>query len=151
VRHQPDRERAAEVTRPPTIVLVDDSPDVRTLLRARIRMSKRLEVVGEGTNGLDAVALAERHQPDVMLLDVSMPVIDGLTALPKVLTASPGTRVVMYSGFDEAGLAAQAVERGAAAFVSKSASFEMLLEKLVEEVAERSTDGPEPDDAGRHS
>jgi PAS domain S-box-containing protein len=147
VRHQPDRERAAEVTRPPTIVLVDDSPDVLTLLRARIRMSKRLEVVGEGGNGLDAVSLAERHQPDVMLLDVSMPVIDGLTALPKVLATSPRTRVVMYSGFDEAGLASQAVERGAAAFVSKSASFEVLLEKLVEEIAAPSTDVPEPEGA----
>jgi PAS domain S-box-containing protein len=98
-------------------------------------MSKKVEVVAEGTNGLDAVALAERHRPDIMLLDVSMPVIDGLTALPKVLAASPRTRVVMYSGFDEAGLASQAVERGAAAFVSKSASFEMLLGKLLEDLA----------------
>ncbi|MBW8750377.1 MAG: PAS domain S-box protein [Propionibacteriales bacterium] len=120
------------VNPPPTIVVVDDSPDVRTLVRAQIRMSKRLEVVGEGTNGLDAVALATRHQPDLMLLDVSMPVIDGLTALPKVIDASPQTRVVMYTGFDEKGLAARAAELGAAAFVEKSAPFEVLLKTLVD-------------------
>ena len=103
------------MSRLPTIVVVDDSADVRTLVRAQIRMSKRLEVVGEGVNGLDAVALAERHRPELMLLDVSMPMIDGLTALPKVLAASPATRVVMYTGFDERGLASRAQELGAAA------------------------------------
>jgi PAS domain S-box-containing protein len=115
----------------PTVVVVDDSADVRTLVRAQIRMSKRLEVVGEGVNGLDAVALAERHRPELMLLDVSMPMIDGLTALPKVLAASPGTRVVMYSGFDERGLASKARELGAAAFVSKSAPFAEVLDQLL--------------------
>ena len=115
----------------PTVAVVDDSPDVRTLVRAQIRMSRRLEVVGEGVNGLDAVALAERHRPDLMLLDVSMPVIDGLTALPRVLAASPGTRIVMYSGFDERGLAERAVELGAAAFVSKSAPFAEVLDRLL--------------------
>ena len=119
------------MSRLPTIVVVDDSADVRSLVRAQIRMSKRLEVVGEGVNGLDAVALAERHRPDLMLLDVSMPMIDGLTALPKVLAASPDTRVVMYSGFDERGLASEARELGAAAFVSKAAPFTEVLDQLL--------------------
>jgi len=119
---------------PPSIVLVDDSADVRMLLRTQIRMSRQLEVVGEGANGLDAAALADRHRPDVILLDVSMPVVDGLTALPQILAASPRTRVVMYSGFEETGLASEAVSRGAAAFVSKSASFEHLLEQLLDGV-----------------
>jgi PAS domain S-box-containing protein len=119
------------MSRLPTIVVVDDSADVRMLVRAQIRMSKQLEVVGEGTNGLDAVALAERHRPELMLLDVSMPMIDGLTALPKVLAASPGTRVVMYTGFDERGLASKALELGAAAFVSKSAPFSEVLDQLL--------------------
>jgi PAS domain S-box-containing protein len=128
-------------------VIVDDSADVRILVRAQIRMSKRLEVVGEGMNGLDAVALASRHRPDVMLLDVSMPIVDGLEALPKVLEASPGTRVVMYSGFEETGLAARAHEIGAHAFVSKAAPFEVLLDALVEQVADRG----DSEDAGATS
>jgi PAS domain S-box-containing protein len=117
---------------PPTIVIVDDSPDVRTLVRAQIRMSRHLEIVGEGVNGLDAVALASRHQPDLMLLDVSMPVIDGLAALPRVIDASPKTRVVMYTGFDETGLATRATELGASAYVEKSAPFRVLLDTLLE-------------------
>jgi PAS domain S-box-containing protein len=120
------------VSPPPTIVVVDDSPDVRALVRAQIRMSRRLDVVGEGCNGLDAVALANQHRPDLMLLDVSMPGVDGLAALPKVLEASPKTRVVMYTGFDEKGLATSAAELGASAFVEKSAPFDLLLETLAD-------------------
>jgi PAS domain S-box-containing protein len=116
----------------PTIVIVDDSPDVRTLVRAQIRLSGLLEVIGEGVSGLDAVALAERHQPDVLLLDVSMPLMDGLAALPRIREAAPTTRVVMYSGFDEVGLAARAQELGADGYVSKSAPFDVLLAALVE-------------------
>jgi PAS domain S-box-containing protein len=128
---QESQGRAAPDT-PPTIVVVDDSPDVRMLVRTQIRMSRKLDVVGEGTNGLDAVALATRLEPDLMLLDVSMPVIDGLTALPRVLQASPRTRVVMYTGFDEKGLAARAGELGASAFIEKSAPFDVLLQTLVD-------------------
>ena len=133
---QPDASTASAAVTPvpPTIVIVDDSADVRTLVRTQIRLSGRFEVVGEGVNGLDAVALASRHQPDLLLLDVSMPVIDGLAALPKVIDASPATRVVMYSGFDEAGLASRARELGATAFVSKSVPFDALLATLADQL-----------------
>jgi PAS domain S-box-containing protein len=132
---QPEVSSATEAaSTPPTIVIVDDSADVRTLVRTQIRLSGRFDVIGEGVNGLDAVALASRHRPDLLLLDVSMPVIDGLAALPKVTEASPGTRVVMYSGFDEAGLASRAQALGAAAFVSKSAPFDVLLTTLTEQL-----------------
>ena len=66
-----------------------------------------------------------------MLLDVSMPVIDGLAALPRVLDSSPGTRVVMYTGFAETGLSDRAEELGASAFVEKSTPFPDLLATLV--------------------
>src|SRR3712207_6925214 len=59
----------------------------------RSRLSGAFSVVGEGGSGTDAVGLAGEHQPDVMLLDVSMPGTDGLTALPEVLAVSPATRV----------------------------------------------------------
>jgi PAS domain S-box-containing protein len=115
----------------PTIVIVDDSPDVRALIGMQLRLSDSFDVVGEGANGLDAAALANRHQPDLMLLDVSMPVVDGLAALPQVLGCSPDTRVVMYSGFEEAGLADTTRELGAFAFVEKSVPFETLAATLL--------------------
>jgi PAS domain S-box-containing protein len=115
-----------------TVVLVDDSPEVRSLVRAHLRLSGRFVVVGEGGSGVEAVALAEQHQPELMLLDVSMPQMDGLAALPRVLDVSPGTRVVMFSGFDERGLAARGRELGALAFLEKSLPVDRLADDLVE-------------------
>src|SRR5512141_254871 len=103
-----------------TIVIVDDASEVRHLVRTRLRVSGLLRVVGEGADGAAAVELARQHQPALMLLDVSMPGMDGLEALPRVLAESPATRVVLYSGFDERGLAERALELGASAFLEKS-------------------------------
>ncbi|HYF72956.1 MAG TPA: PAS domain S-box protein [Nocardioides sp.] len=115
----------------PSIVIVDDAAEVRALVRTRLRLSGRLEVVGEGSNGVEAVAAARELRPALLLLDVSMPVMDGLEALPRVLEASPRTRVVMYSGFSEEGLAQRARELGAVAFLEKSTSLDQLADQLV--------------------
>ncbi|MDI6910834.1 PAS domain S-box protein [Nocardioides sp.] len=117
--------------RRPTIVIVDDAADVRALVRSRLRVSGRLDVVGEGATGVEAVEAVRRHRPDLLLLDVSMPQMDGLVALPQVLEASPGTRVAMYSGFSEDGLAHRAIELGAAAFLEKSTPLDVLVDRLL--------------------
>ncbi|WP_435744299.1 PAS domain S-box protein [Nocardioides sp. SYSU DS0663] len=111
----------------PTIVLVDDAAEVRSLVRLQLRLAGLGEVVGEGADGRDAVVLAAQWSPDVMLLDVSMPDLDGLGALPQVLEASPRTRVVMYSGFTDPALAEEAVRRGAVSFVQKSTDLDALV------------------------
>jgi PAS domain S-box-containing protein len=115
----------------PTVVVVDDAAEIRALVRTRLRLSNRLEVVGEGASGRDAIALAEQHHPALMLLDVSMPEMDGLEALPRVREISPETRVVMYSGFSEVGLAERTIELGAAAFFEKSSSLDSLVDDLL--------------------
>jgi PAS domain S-box-containing protein len=115
----------------PSIILVDDAHDVRQLVKTHLRLSGRLEVVGEGSDGDDAIELAKVHRPQLMLLDVSMPRRDGLAALPLVLEASPGTRVVMFSGFDEAGLAEHTRRLGASDFVEKSMPLDDLVDRLV--------------------
>jgi PAS domain S-box-containing protein len=115
----------------PSIVLVDDASEVRLLVRTRMRLSGRIAVVGEAADGHEAIALAAEHQPSLMLLDVSMPGMDGLTALPRVLEASPGTRVVLYSGFEEHGLTERGAELGAAAFIEKSTPIDSLIERLL--------------------
>ncbi len=138
---------------PLTIVVVDDAPDVRVLVRSRLRLSSAFLVVGEGADGAEAVMLAQQHRPDMMLLDVSMPGVDGLEALPRVLAASPETRVVLYTGFEEHGLAVRARELGATAFIEKSVSVDALLERLlaVAAVDERGVPEPEPADTGDES
>lgn len=132
----------------PTIVVVDDAPDVRALVRTRLRLSGEFKVVGEGSDGAAAVALASEHRPEVMLLDVSMPGMDGLEALPKVLDASPATKVVLYSGFEEHGLVEEARRLGATAFVEKSERIESLVERLQLVIGENgSTDDSDPESA----
>ncbi|GAA4697019.1 PAS domain S-box protein [Nocardioides conyzicola] len=144
-----------ESTRP-TIVVVDDAAEVRALVRARLRLSGLLDVVGEAGNGAEAVEAVRELRPALVLLDVSMPVMDGLEALPQILAVSPGTRVVMYSGFQEEGLAHRAVELGASAFFEKSTSLETLAGDLVEvlespgarQPAPRTVGATGPDDEG---
>jgi len=115
----------------PSVVIVDDAVEVRTLVRTGLRLSRKVEVVGEGSSGREAVAMAEKFRPDLLLLDVSMPGMDGLEALPLIRDASPTTRVVMYSGFAEDGLAERTLELGAAAFLEKSSTLEHLADELV--------------------
>jgi PAS domain S-box-containing protein len=115
---------------PSTLVVVDDAAEVRLLVKHQLGRSGKFVVVGEGGTGHDAVDLADRHHPAVMLLDVSMPELDGLTALPLVRERSPETVVVMYTGFDEGGLAVRARSLGAAALIEKSTDIDRLAEQL---------------------
>jgi PAS domain S-box-containing protein len=114
----------------PTVVLVDDSSDVRALVRWRLQASG-FEIVGEGADGDEAIVLAHLHKPALLLLDTSMPRVDGIEALPAVLAVSPETKVVMFTGFEEAGLALKARELGAAAYVEKSIRLEELPGRLM--------------------
>ncbi|WP_166140649.1 PAS domain S-box protein [Nocardioides ochotonae] len=113
-----------------TVVVVDDAADLRALVRARLRVSGQFEVVGEGADGRQAVELVRAHRPDLLVMDVSMPVMDGLEALPLVRAASPGTVVVMFSGFDQQDLADRALGLGAAGYLQKSSSLDTLPAEL---------------------
>jgi PAS domain S-box-containing protein len=114
-----------------SVVLVDDSLEVRELVRRRLESSGMFEVVGEGADGEDAISLVHHHEPTLLLLDTSMPTMDGIEALPAILALSPETRVVMFTGFEEHGLAARARELGAADFIEKSIPLEELPSRLM--------------------
>ncbi|MCW2771092.1 MAG: hybrid sensor histidine kinase/response regulator [Aeromicrobium sp.] len=130
----------------PAIVVVDDSSEVRALIRTHLKLSGLFRVVGEAADGTEAIGLAHQHQPELLLLDMSMPTMDGLQALPGILAVSPGTKVVVFTGFEEQGLAREARHMGAAALVEKSASLDELVERLLgvlEAPAEASPDDDE--------
>ena len=116
----------------PTIVVIDDAVEVRVLVRSTLKLSQRFDVVGEGASGRDAVELAKKWQPDLMLLDISMPDLTGTEALPAVRTASPGTKVVMYSGLSDEGLSERCRALGAVGFLEKTASSDRLVDQLLE-------------------
>ncbi|HET9691232.1 MAG TPA: response regulator [Acidimicrobiales bacterium] len=118
----------AATTQRPRIVLVDDAADLRTLMRITLERDG-MEVVGEGGDGQAAIDLAGRLHPDVLVLDLAMPVMDGLEALPGVLAASPTTAVVVVSGFDDT-LGPAAVAAGAAGYICKDAQLAELGKRL---------------------
>lgn len=112
-----------------TLALVDDSDEVRALVRTRLQLAG-FEIVGEGCDGTDAIGLAYRHEPQLLLLDTSMPTMDGLEALPAILALAPDTKVVMYTGFGERGLADAARDLGASDFIEKSLPIDELPDRL---------------------
>jgi DNA-binding NarL/FixJ family response regulator len=81
------------------VVVADDYDDVRLLVRIELEVSGLFEVVGEAANGQEAVSLVARHHPDVILLDLVMPVMNGLEAFPLIRRASPSTKVLGFTSF----------------------------------------------------
>ena len=79
------------------VMLVDDSAVVRGFIGRILESDPAIKVVASVSNGEQGVNSAARHNPDIVLLDIEMPVMDGITALPKILAASPGVRVIMCS------------------------------------------------------
>jgi PAS domain S-box-containing protein len=118
-RVPPEARDDEEAGRSPRIVIVDDNDDLRRLLRVQIERLGRYDIVGEGVDGVDAVEVVEKTQPDVVFLDLAMPRMDGLEALPLILQAAPGVRVVVLSGFDQGTIAAKALAAGAVRYVEK--------------------------------
>ncbi|KRA38666.1 MULTISPECIES: PAS domain S-box protein [unclassified Nocardioides] len=132
------------MTKRPTVVIVDDSAELRLIVRSRLNASGLFDVVGEGADGGAAMLLAHEHTPTLMLLDTSMPVMDGLEALPLVLAVSPETKVIVYTGFDERGLADRARELGATDFIEKSTPIDRLSGLLWQHVGQAAPVGREP-------
>ena len=115
-----------------TVVLVDDAEDVRFLTRLTLERAGLFTVVAEGSDGAEGVAVIEQHRPDVMLLDIAMPVMDGLEMLPVVRGLCPDSTIIMYSGHPTSRLAAQSLGLGADAYLEKGASSRHLVTQVQE-------------------
>jgi DNA-binding NarL/FixJ family response regulator len=112
------------------ILIAEDSPHIRMMLRLQLEEDGRFEVVGEAGDGERAVELAKELQPDVVLLDLGMPVMDGLEALPLIRSAHPGVKVAILSGFPAVEVQAQALALGADIYVEKGAPLLTLGDEL---------------------
>jgi len=102
-----------------TFVVVDDAVFMRTLLKRMIEENGAYKVVGEASNGYEAIEKAKIHQPDIMTLDITMPDMDGISALKEILKVSPKTRVIMVSAMGQQTLVIEAIKQGARDFVIK--------------------------------
>jgi DNA-binding NarL/FixJ family response regulator len=125
------------------VAIVDDSADVRFLWRALLEVSGEFEVCADAGDGQSAIEIARSLQPDVMLLDLSMPGMGGLEALPLILAESPDTRVVVLSGFGKRGFGERAAALGACGFLEKHLPASSLAPRLLDVLAGR----PTPPDA----
>jgi DNA-binding NarL/FixJ family response regulator len=105
-----------------TVLLVDDHPVVREGLRGMIDAEPDLTVVGEAGSGAEAIALAESLRPDVILMDLRMPDVDGVTATERILATLPRTRIVVVTTYETDTDILRAVEAGAAGYLLKDAS-----------------------------
>jgi DNA-binding NarL/FixJ family response regulator len=112
------------------VVIADDSADVRLLVRVVLEGDDDISIEAEAADGQEAVALAARFHPDVLILDLSMPKMNGHEALPLILEASPETRVVVLSAFPADRVERRLLDAGARAFVDKTNDLEHLVEQL---------------------
>ncbi len=112
------------------VLVADDEAMVRAGLRLVLEAEPDIEVVAEATDGVDAVAATLRFRPDVVLVDVRMPRMDGLEATARILEADPAVRVVVLTTFDEDSYVHRALRLGASGFLLKVAPPERLAEAV---------------------
>jgi DNA-binding NarL/FixJ family response regulator len=101
--------------------VVDDSNSLRTEIRHLLE-DAGIAVVGEGCHGAEGVMLARELRPDVVVMDIRMPILDGIAATGHITRELPGTRVIVFSAFEDEELAHAALAAGAAGFLTKSAA-----------------------------
>ncbi|MDR8409839.1 response regulator transcription factor [Nonomuraea sp. 3-1Str] len=112
------------------VVVADDQALVRAGVRMLLQASGDMEVVGEADDGAKAVRLAELHKPDVILMDLRMPRVDGLEAIKRVLSSSPAARIVVLTTFAEDADVYAALRAGAIGFLLKDDEAERMVEAV---------------------
>jgi DNA-binding NarL/FixJ family response regulator len=112
------------------ILLVDDHPVVRTGYRHLLQMDPALEVVAEASDAASAYEAFRTLEPDVVVMDISLPGVSGIEVMKRMRAAKPQARVLIFSMHDEAIFVARAHQAGAAGFLSKSSAPERLLEAV---------------------
>ena len=125
------------------ILIVDDHAIVRMGLASILGTKKDLEVVGDAEDGADAVHKAQKLTPDVVLMDIVMPEMDGATATAEILKSCPGTKVLILTSFGEADGIAHALAAGASGALMKNIDYSELVEAIRSVAAGRSVIAPE--------
>ena len=114
------------------VLIVDDSPQVRQELRTLLPLAGDIEVVGEAADGREAIRLVQALRPDVVLMDLEMPVLDGYQATQEIKAMCPACRVVALTVYGDPASRIRAAELGVDAFLVKGVSVESLVQAISE-------------------
>jgi DNA-binding NarL/FixJ family response regulator len=117
-----------------TCLIADDHEVVREGLRLALSRSPRIRVIGEASDGKSAISLTERRKPDVVIMDLRMPDMDGLEATEMILSKTPDTAVLIFTAYGERSLMQRGLESGARGYILKETPHETLI-RAVEKVA----------------
>ena len=117
-----------------SVLIVDDHEVVREGLRLSLLRSPQIRVVGEAPDGETAIALAERRRPNIVIMDLRMPGMDGIEATEEILRRVPEVNVIVFTAYSERALLARSLESGAKGYILKEAPHETLL-RAIEKVA----------------
>jgi len=115
-----------------TLLLVDDHTVVRQGLRALLATQPDIEVVGEAGDGRQALKLVQELTPDVVVMDLAMPFVNGLEATRQILKSSPATRILVLSSYGDEECVAQLLKAGAAGYLLKQTAANELLQAIRE-------------------
>jgi DNA-binding NarL/FixJ family response regulator len=117
--HTSNLDSIVDHTEPLRMIVVDDSPDLLEVVCALLEVNEDVRIIGRGSNGGDALGLVSAMQPDLVLMDIQMPHVDGIAAAALITMHFPETAVVLMSGNDSPELRAQCRASGALAFIHK--------------------------------
>jgi DNA-binding NarL/FixJ family response regulator len=109
------------------VVLVDDQADFRRIVRVILSRNTNIEIVGEAGDGIEALELVEQLRPDVVLMDVWMPLLDGVAATKQLRIAYPDVQVLLFTSGDHDGYVLEGVRAGAVGYLLKNAQREVLV------------------------
>jgi DNA-binding NarL/FixJ family response regulator len=112
------------------IVIADDHPIFRAGLQGLLSAQEDFQVVGEAANGKEAVAVVRHASPDVLLVDLQMPELDGVSAIREIRRIAPGTRILVLTTYDSDGDILRAVEAGATGYLLKDTPREELFKAI---------------------
>lgn len=127
----------ADPPTPVTVLIADDHGLVRAGVAALLAGEPDLQIVGEATNGLDALRLAERLHPNVLLLGLMLPSLNGMEVLRQLPARAPGVRVVVLSAYDDPAHISEAIRNGALGYVCKDSSLHVIVQAVREAAAGR--------------
>jgi len=131
-REQLDGGRGTRLFEPLRVLVVDDNQSIRRAIRQLLQTQVDIEVIGEAVDGIDAIRKTRTYRPDVILMDLAMPTMNGFEAVRQIKKESPTTQVLFLSQLDSDAFTREALAVGASGYILKSNASKQLIPAVKE-------------------